>query len=40
MSLIRGLVSARTRLALTHHVAGLVLALAPFTIVSAVPPCA
>jgi signal transduction histidine kinase len=33
MSLIRGLVSARTWLAFTHHVAGLVLAVASFTIV-------
>jgi len=33
MSLIRGLVSARTWLALTHHVAGLVLAIASVTIV-------
>jgi signal transduction histidine kinase len=33
MSLLRGLVSARTWLAFTHHVAGLVLAAAAFTIV-------
>jgi signal transduction histidine kinase len=33
MSLIRGLVSARTWLAFTHHVAGLVLSIASFTIV-------
>jgi signal transduction histidine kinase len=33
MSLIRGLVSARTWLAFVHHVAGLVLAVASFTIV-------
>ena len=33
MSLIRGLVSARTWLAFTHHVAGLVLSVASFTIV-------
>jgi signal transduction histidine kinase len=33
MSLIRGLVSARTWLAFTHHVVGLVLAIASFTIV-------
>jgi signal transduction histidine kinase len=35
MSLIRGLVSARTWLAFTHHVAGLVLAFASFMIVFA-----
>src|SRR5580700_3115736 len=35
MSLIRGLVSARTWLAFTHHVAGLVLSIASFTIVVA-----
>ncbi len=33
MSLLRGLVSARTWLAFTHHVVGLVLAIASFTIV-------
>jgi signal transduction histidine kinase len=33
MSLIRGLVSARTWLAFTHHVAGLVLSIVSFTIV-------
>jgi signal transduction histidine kinase len=33
MSLIRGLVSARTWLAFTHHVVGLVLSIASFTIV-------
>ena len=33
MSLLRGLVSARTWLAFTHHVAGLALAIASFTIV-------
>ena len=33
MSLIRGLVSARTWLALTHHVAGLFLAIGYFTVV-------
>ena len=33
MSLLRGLVSARTWLAFTHHIAGLVLAIASFTIV-------
>jgi signal transduction histidine kinase len=33
MSLIRGLVSARTWLAFTHHVAGLVLSIASFTVV-------
>src|ERR1700677_4341467 len=33
MSLIRGLVSARTWLAFTHHVVGLVLAVASFTVV-------
>ncbi|MGH3280134.1 MAG: sensor histidine kinase [Trebonia sp.] len=33
MSLLRGLVSARTWLAFTHHVAGLVLAVASFTVV-------
>jgi signal transduction histidine kinase len=33
MSLLRGLVSARTWLAFTHHVTGLVLAIASFTIV-------
>ncbi len=33
MSLLRGLVSARTWLAFTHHVAGLVLAIASFTVV-------
>ncbi|HEX4290684.1 MAG TPA: sensor domain-containing protein [Trebonia sp.] len=33
MSLIRGLVSARTWLAFVHHVAGLILAIASFTIV-------
>ncbi|HEY6496327.1 MAG TPA: sensor domain-containing protein, partial [Trebonia sp.] len=33
MSLIRGLVSARTWLAFTHHVVGLVLSVASFTIV-------
>ena len=35
MSLIRGLVSARTWLAFVHHVAGLVLSVASFTIVVA-----
>jgi signal transduction histidine kinase len=35
MSLIRGLVSARTWLAFTHHVAGLVLSIASFTVVVA-----
>jgi len=33
MSLLRGLVSARTWLAFTHHIAGLALAIASFTIV-------
>jgi signal transduction histidine kinase len=33
MSLIRGLVSARTWLAFTHHVAGLVIAVVSFTVV-------
>ena len=33
MSLLRGLVSARTWLAFTHHVVGLVLAIASFTVV-------
>jgi signal transduction histidine kinase len=33
MSLIRGLVSARTWLAFTHHVAGLILSIASFTVV-------
>jgi len=33
MSLLRGLVSARTWLAFTHHIAGLLLATAAFTIV-------
>jgi hypothetical protein len=33
MSLIRGLVSARTWLAFTHHAVGLVLSIASFTIV-------
>src|SRR6201996_9295437 len=33
MSLLRGLVSARTWLAFTHHVAGLCLAIVSFTIV-------
>jgi signal transduction histidine kinase len=33
MSLLRGLVSARTWLAFTHHVAGVILAVASFTVV-------
>ena len=33
MSLLRGLVSARTWLAFTHHIAGLALAIAAFTVV-------